>query len=178
MRFQNLGWAWIVVAALVAACGDGGSDGGGAGGEAGLGPTPGSGGGTATGGQGPGAGGESTASSGGSAATSVSFSQDIQPIFDARCTGCHATSGTASFLPLTSGSAYDNLVGASSTRTGTPPAGVLVVAGSSSESVLYQRVSGDGLPGGESTMPISGAGLDDAQLALIRTWIDEGAADN
>lgn len=105
-----------------------------------------------------------------------SFARDIQPIFDASCTVCHSSGSVASFLPLTSDSAYSSLVNKAATRTGTPPSGTLVVPRNSAASVLYQRVSGTGLPAGESTMPLGGPSLSTADQNLIRSWIDSGAA--
>ncbi len=105
-----------------------------------------------------------------------SFARDIQPIFDASCTVCHIAGGAASFLPLTSDTAYGNLVNQPSTRTGTPPSGTLVLPGNSASSILYQRISGVGLPAGENPMPPSANRLSTEEQTLIKNWIDSGAA--
>lgn len=110
-----------------------------------------------------------------SAATAVSFASSIQPIFNSNCISCHSSTGSANFLPLTSDAAYNNLVNKSATRTGNPASGTLVIPYDSANSVLYQRVSGIGLPAGENTMPPNSS-LNTADQSLIKTWIDNGAA--
>jgi hypothetical protein len=107
---------------------------------------------------------------------SVSFGTDVQPIFDSNCVSCHASSGVAFFLVLTSGSSYTNLVGVASTRT--TGGGLLVDAGDSESSVLYQRISGTGLDPSEQTMPPDGGPLSASDQTTIKTWIDEGALSN
>lgn len=122
----------------------------------------------------------------GSTAATVSFSADIQPIFNTSCTiGCHQSGGTASFLSLMNevdsknivrSYAYANLVNQSSTRT---TGGTLLVKPCDSvNSVLYQRVSGIGLASGEATMPLGGSLISADNRNLIKAWIDEGALDN
>ena len=113
---------------------------------------------------------------------SVSFSANIQPIFNSACIGCHRTGQFATFLPLTQGTStpyqsYTNLVNVPSTRTGSLTED-LVEPGDSSASVLYKRISGIGLPFNESLMPLGGPPLNQQAQNLIKTWIDEGAVDN
>ncbi|MGA1844322.1 MAG: PASTA domain-containing protein [bacterium] len=107
---------------------------------------------------------------------SVTFSQQVQPIFTSRCVQCHNSQGSANFLPLTAGVAYDNLVDEDAEYTGSGD-GILVVPGDSANSVLYQRVSGIGLPANEARMPLNLGPLTSQGLSFIRTWIDEGAYD-
>jgi len=49
-----------------------------------------------------------------------------------------------------------------------------VVAGSSSNSVLYGRIYGTIVP----QMPLGAAPLSAADQTLIKDWIDQGATDN
>ncbi|MEE8399612.1 MAG: PKD domain-containing protein [Desulfobacterales bacterium] len=111
-----------------------------------------------------------TASASGS--SGVSFSGDIQPIFDAECTVCHFAGGGEDddFLALTSDVSYSRLVDQPASNT----PNTLVVPGDSSNSELYLRVSGTSTG---SRMPTGGQ-LSDADQELIRTWIDDGAANN
>jgi mono/diheme cytochrome c family protein len=111
----------------------------------------------------------------------VSYSGSVQLIFNNNCTTtCHSSGGTASFLPLTSGVSYNNLINQPSTRTGTPPSGTLVIPYDSANSVLYQRISGVGLPSGENTMPPPSTGntLSSSDQNTIKNWIDQGAQNN
>lgn len=102
----------------------------------------------------------------------VSFASEIQPIFTSSCISCHQTGGTSSFLPLTTGVSYNNLVNQTSTYT---TGGTLVIPGNSADSVLYKRISGNtvGLQ-----MPRLLAPLSTSDQNLIQTWIDEGANNN
>ena len=95
--------------------------------------------------------------------TAVLFSSQIQPILTNNCTsGCHSPGGISAFMNLTAGNAYASLV---------PQR---VTAGNSVSSLLYQRVSGAMTP----QMPLGRTPLSNADQALIKTWIDQGALNN
>ena len=115
---------------------------------------------------------------GSSTTSTVSFATHIQPIFNSNCTtACHQAGGTAStFLILTNDVAFTNLVNKSSTQT--TGGGLIVKPGDSANSVLYQRISGTGLAGGEQTMPQNRSLLTSVDQTFIKTWIDEGALNN
>jgi hypothetical protein len=105
--------------------------------------------------------------------TTVGFLADIQPIFDANCTGCHAGAGASGGLDLSAGNSYASLVGVASTEK---PALVRVAAGHPQDSYLVMKV--EGAPGiGGVRMPFGGALLP-AEIDRIRTWITQGAVDN
>ena len=104
----------------------------------------------------------------------MSFANDIQPIFNANCIGCHSATGIASFLSLASNAAYANLVNKPATKT----SGTLVIPGNSANSVLYQRISTIGLPAGAARMPLGGGALSASDQNLVKTWIDQGAGNN
>lgn len=100
----------------------------------------------------------------------VSFAGDVQPIFDGSCVACHGPSGNAG-LDLRPGVSHGNLVGAQATQS--PLA--RVEPGEPAASWLYLKLTGQhdvgtAMPPGD---PLAGARLD-----LIRTWIDEGAAND
>ncbi len=88
--------------------------------------------------------------------TDVSFKTDIEPLF-ARCIGCHG--GTQS-PDLRVGNAYSSLV----------PQYVTIGDGANSE--LYNKLPGNGHP-----IDV-GFSLGVDEIALIKTWIDEGAENN
>ena len=99
---------------------------------------------------------------------SVSFANEIQPIFDAQCIGCHGDQGNAG-LDLRSGLSYANLVGVAANAT----AGILVVAGDATSSVIYHRLTGFqvGFMPPTSQLPIS-------DQELVAEWINDGALNN
>ena len=92
----------------------------------------------------------------------VSFSAQIQPIFNANCTSCHSPGGIGPF-DITVGKAYASLV---------PQR---VIAGNSAGSLLYKKISGTTAG---SQMPLGGTPLSAADQTLIKNWIDQGAANN
>lgn len=108
----------------------------------------------------------------------VSFSSQIQPIFDARCTVCHAPGRSADLqgIPhdLRAGSAYDDLVNQPSVQRGDL---TLVVPGDPDSSLLFLVVSTESPPVG-SPMPLGGPSLSENQIELIRQWIVQGAENN
>ena len=96
---------------------------------------------------------------------SVSYSDDIQPIFDNNCAGssCHI-GGNAGGLRLNN---WTNLIAGGSS-------GDAVVPGNADISFLIRRIEGDIPP----TMPLGGSELAPATIQEIRDWIDEGALNN
>lgn len=101
----------------------------------------------------------------------VSYAHDIQPIWDAECTLCHAAFGSGT-LDLTAGASYAMLVGTAAWGY----AGTRVVPGDPHVSVLFLKLVGD--PSTGSLMPFGAAPLPTAQLLLVHDWIEQGAADN
>lgn len=103
------------------------------------------------------------------------YEQAIQPIFNGKCVSCHITGGIASFLKLTQGDSYANLVD-----------GIHVIAGNANntDGILLQRITGAG-PG--SKMPLScvdpptvpGPGqlpcLPQSDIDRVKAWIRSGA---
>lgn len=108
----------------------------------------------------------------------VSFSQDIQPIFDASCVVCHSAGGFADLegiaLRLTASESFNGLVNQPSSQRADL---TLVVPGDSASSLLFQKVS-SAMPPIGSTMPLVGGPLPADQSGLIRDWIDQGAMNN
>jgi len=99
----------------------------------------------------------------------VSFVDDIQPVFTQYCVGCHGRSGG---LSLRATAAHTNLV---NMETAIYQPRLRVVPGNPDASVLYLKMLGDASTG--DSMPPSGP-LDSATLELIRVWIAEGALNN
>lgn len=112
----------------------------------------------------------------------VSHAEEIQPIWDRSCVaGCHEAGGSASYLDLSEGMAYAELVDVDSVGAS---ALKLVVPGDPDSSFLYLKITGD-LDGVDGTvglqMPLTpdftgSDPLPQAEQDLIRDWIASGAA--
>jgi len=106
-------------------------------------------------------------------AATVSFSQQVQPIFTASCLGasCHSTGATAP--DLTAGKAHAALVNVTSTQC---PTLKEVTPSQPTQSYLMQKLNGSGSCFTGQKMPP--AGLTAAQITLIQNWITAGAPNN
>jgi|GEM_PF-6257547 len=102
----------------------------------------------------------------------VSFAEDIQPLFTAKCgPACHI-GGASGGLSLAM--AYDNIVNVASSCG--PP---YVDAGAADESFLFAKVTGQGIPAGcGAQMPLGRTPLTDGEIQLLRDWIDGSAPNN
>jgi hypothetical protein len=90
----------------------------------------------------------------------VSFTRDVQPILRASCQGCHGQLETSGLDLRTRETALKG--GAH---------GAAIVPGSAERSPLYRRIAGLEQP----SMPMDGGALTTAQIAVIKSWIDQGA---
>jgi len=109
---------------------------------------------------------------------SVSFADDVQPIFSEYCAECHAQGGEGSIASGFSVSDYDSVM------RGTQ-FGEVVIPGSSVSSTLYLMVAQKTSP--EIQMPPHhkqslsvgrGIALSEDKVEIIRLWIDQGAKQN
>ena len=116
------------------------------------------------------------------AGPTVSFENDVQPIFDSYCTFCHSGSAPPGSLDLTDGRSYDNLVNqpTSDGCMAEVPDSVLVVPFDTQDSMLWLKTSpADGLCGVPMPWGTDGLGvIDPDSFAIIDTWINEGALNN
>jgi mono/diheme cytochrome c family protein len=92
----------------------------------------------------------------------VDYQTEIQPIFNASCTSCHGSNGGVNLR------SYSQLINSIGNNYGTN----LVVPGDPDASGLVDKIEAN--PQFGSRMP-SGGQLSDSEIALIRTWIQEGA---
>ena len=93
----------------------------------------------------------------------IDFATQIQPILAAKCAGCHGAEKAAGKLRLDSA---DQI-------TAFEEKDHLLVAGKPDESELYQRLV---LPADDKKrMPKGADPLPEAEIALIKTWIEQGA---
>ncbi len=91
----------------------------------------------------------------------IVFTRDVKPILRTKCYGCHGPEQQMGTLRL------DQKDRAMVAGRGAPA----IVPGNSAESLLYRRISG-GRMGPQ--MPLTGP-LSAAEIATLKTWIDEGA---
>lgn len=109
----------------------------------------------------------------------VSLSGDVQPIFTRSCAfvGCHGDLPSLN-LDLRAGNSWGSLVNVQSVQA---PALDRVEPGDSAKSYIVHKLQGtqDSVGGTGNRMPNGGQPfLPDAEIDLIRSWIDQGAADN
>lgn len=104
----------------------------------------------------------------------ATFSGDVQPIFDARCAipACHGSSDPQAGLDLTRDVSYDSLIEGMSTQNPDIP---LVTPVNPQNSYLMTKLLGDGFSG--QRMPV-GQPLSDAEIDVVRRWINFGAPDD
>jgi mono/diheme cytochrome c family protein len=94
----------------------------------------------------------------------IDFVRDVRPIFQARCLGCHGPEKQRGGLRLDRKESV--LAGGDSQK----PA---VVPGKSGDSQLIRLVTGTEAG---MRMPPKGAPLPEAEIRLLRAWVDQGAA--
>jgi WD40 repeat protein/mono/diheme cytochrome c family protein len=96
----------------------------------------------------------------------VSFYKDIRPILQASCHGCHQPARPNGKYEMTT---YANLIKGGETEE------IAVVPGDPAKSNLVSQIE---VLGGKAAMPKDKPALKDADIALIKRWIAEGAKDD
>jgi mono/diheme cytochrome c family protein len=91
----------------------------------------------------------------------VDFQKQVEPVFRARCYGCHGPQQQMSGLRLDQ---RDDALRGGNT-------GAVIQAGASAESKLIHRVAGFNVP----VMPPAGPRLTATEVGILRAWIDQGA---
>ena len=108
----------------------------------------------------------------------VSYAADVQPLLTESCGSCHFRTGEGLVTSGFSVANYDDVMEGTSL-------GPVVIPGSSESSNLYRVIAAKTAP--EIRMPPHhqeslaegrGAPLSEAQVAVIKRWIDEGAKNN
>jgi len=94
-------------------------------------------------------------------AATVSFANDILPLFESRCIGCHGGERTQEGLDLKT---HASLMAGSSN-------GPVVTAGDAADSLLVELVA-------TQKMPKRGPKLTPPQVQIISDWVNQGALDN
>ncbi len=118
-----------------------------------------------------------TSSSTTTSTSGVSFSRDIQPIFNNNCVVCHTGTSGPQGLTLDTGKAYNNLVNVNSTEATSLKR---VAPGSPDKSYLINKLLGTQTQAGGSgaQMPFGAQPLPQATISLIQQWITAGAPNN
>ncbi len=93
---------------------------------------------------------------------------DIQPIWNANCTGCHPSNAG---LSLTSG--FAALVNVASSQSSKDRVEPCLIA----DSYLWHKLNGTqaDVGGSDDAMPLSGS-MESDEMDLIEAWINEGCA--
>ncbi len=108
----------------------------------------------------------------------VSYVRDVQPIWDARCNGCHNATTPAGGLSLVGPASRAAMVGVA---TGCNPTLARVRPGDPAGSSLWRKLADDPTKCLNVMPPavVGGLkGLAPAEFAKVETWIREGALDN
>lgn len=103
-------------------------------------------------------------------AGTVSYRQDVQPILDNYCAECHTGEGAGLEASGFSVASYEAVM------RGTK-FGAMVEPGDPLSSSLYRLVSGREIHP-SIRMPHGQAGLTEAEIAVIESWISQGAKDD
>lgn len=105
-----------------------------------------------------------------------SFSRDVAPILKTRCATCHLTGKEAGNVQLIPATAYANLVGVRSTESPL----MRVTPGNPDASYMIRKIEGTHIAAGGkgARMPFAAPPLPAEQIALIRTWVAQGAKRN
>lgn len=98
--------------------------------------------------------------------TGVSYYEQIRPIFQSHCQGCHQPAKQSGAYVMTD---FAKLLGGGESEM------AAVVPGKPDESYLLELITPEG---GEASMPKGQEPLSEAELDLIRQWITEGAKDD
>jgi hypothetical protein len=111
--------------------------------------------------------------------TSLSLADDVQPLFDSYCTGCHGSVAPPLDLDLTPGNTYSNIVEITANQTSSE----LVAPGEPAVSYLLGKIRGQhtGFPflGSGDRMPKDGPPyLTIEEEFIVEDWIIQGALDN
>jgi hypothetical protein len=96
-----------------------------------------------------------------SAGPTVDYDRQVHPLLAAKCHSCHSQEKRSGGLSL--GTLRDTLDGGRS--------GATVKPGNSAGSLLVARLTGEAKP----RMPLGSTPLTEEEIALVRTWIDQGA---
>ena len=91
----------------------------------------------------------------------VSYSEDVQPLWDESCVSCHKPGGTAP--DLTAANSYSALTVNNK----------YVIPGDAAGSKLHKSLVGDGA----AIMPPAGK-WSDSKIAIVDKWINDGALNN
>ena len=107
--------------------------------------------------------------------TTVSYANDIQPIFDTNCILCHKEVLESSFgdLNLEADKSYEELINIDAEYDSSVKR---VVPEDAVQSILWQKINNSETYG--DNMPLGSSALSQNDQNLIKVWIEEGALNN
>jgi hypothetical protein len=108
--------------------------------------------------------------------TTVRFSADIQPVFNASCVACHQGASAGGGMTLENGRAFAGIVNQPSSQA----AMARVAPYNPDNSYLVRKLEDTHIQAGGSgaRMPLNANPLPAAQIDLVRRWISLGAPNN
>src|ERR1051326_746418 len=109
---------------------------------------------------------EKTEMAGGKASATISYYREIRPILQANCQGCHQPAKAKGGYVMTS---FKGLLAGGETE------GVSIVPEHPDKSAILKMVTPEN---GEARMPKGKSPLAESEVALITTWIQQGAQDD
>jgi Bacterial Ig-like domain (group 2) len=122
---------------------------------------------------------EERATATGVVVASAQLAADVQPIFSASCalSGCHGGATPQLGQNLTTGNAHGSIVNVASMEV---PSLFRVTPFEPEQSYLVHKIRGTqaSVGGSGGQMPLGGGALPDAEINIIRAWIQAGAANN
>lgn len=104
--------------------------------------------------------------------TKVSFSQDLQPLFNADCISCHSNGGYAP--DLTTGASYNELLIGAPVNCNSYSSYINTLAPATS--LLYIKLLPS--PACDDMMPTGGSQWSPAKVQMVLDWIEQGTLNN
>ncbi|GEM_PF-3969596 len=102
-----------------------------------------------------------------------SFSSDVQPLYNGKCTICHSGTAATAGLDLSTGNAYANTVNVDSKQDLTKK---LILPSDADNSYIVIKVEGRQTIG--DRMPSGTGDLSAVEIQTLKTWINDGAQNN
>ncbi|MBT6176597.1 MAG: hypothetical protein HOI23_05065 [Deltaproteobacteria bacterium] len=118
----------------------------------------------------------------GGAGGEVTYSGDVWPLIESRCSACHDAAGqeyyNSNVLFVDAASTYDVLLNGDVSADTVGGFTKYVVPGDAANSSLFDKIANDPPDSGGNVMPGSGMMLSESDIDVIGSWINGGALNN